>query len=336
MEGFATPSVSSAAAPLDGVAAPEKDGKFGKKDKDKGAGKTQMGVSMGCGALVADRQKNWPTSFDFSKPYLHLDELFLHNAPVEYENNDGDIVKLSPSKTPGRLEFTLNCEPKPDVTELRFDASSGRLEMQEEMPLGSSVDSRSVIPLKDRDRVIYLLSWLAQSSLVPGLPECEEPLAYALLLLEKPVMCPLGSLLIASKLDFDINSPTCRMALFGRILTQMDPKDKKSLKLVKMKSKTGMLDRVDKQDSSLLICRDMFTAETDMSLFTGLKIVHENTGSEGILEGTFGQEGKFKVRFKNELRHIKTNAKLEIQGEERITLYFKKNNFDQHCRKIVQ
>lgn len=183
--------------------------------------------------------------------------------------------------------------------------------------------------------MIYLLSWLAQRCMVPGLPACEEPLGYALLVLEKPVMCPLGSLLIASKLDFDIHSPTCRMALFGRILTPADPKDLKRLRLVKMKSKTGHLERVDKQDPSLVICRDMFKADTDMALFMNLKVVHESSGAEGKIEGMYGQEGQFKVRFRNELRGLTVDRNNVVQGDELITLYFKKYNFEQ-SRKILQ
>eukprot|EP00415_Alexandrium_ostenfeldii_P000295 UN0295 len=206
--------------------------------------------------------------------------------------------------------------------------------MQDGLALGSSIDSRSVIPLKDRDRVIYLLSWLAQESCVPGLPPVDEPMAFVLLTLEKPVTCPIGSLLIGSKLDFDIHSPNCRMAFFGRILCPMDPKGLKSLRLVKMKSKTGLLDRFDKQDRTLVICKDMFKADTDLALFNGLKITHEQSGEEGIVEGLYGQEGKFKVRFSRELP-VKTDAKGNIKTGDRISLYFKKYVFEQ-SRKLIQ
>jgi hypothetical protein len=294
-------------------------------------------LAMGCGALVADRQKNWPTTFDFDASYLHLDELFQHGAPVEYENNDGDVVRLGPGTEPGELDFQLNGAAKGVATELRFDAASGRLVRQNDEPLGSSVDSRSVVPLKDRDRVLYLLRYLAQMNSVPGLPELQEgtePMAYALLIFEKPVTCPIGSLLVASKLDFDIHTPNCRLAFFGRILTQMDPKDRKPLRLVKMKQKVGFLERFDKQERNLMICKDMFKADTDMSLFNGLKVVHEASGAEGVIEGLYGTAGKFKVRFQEELK-VKTDAKGNIKGEDQITLYFKKYDFEQSS-KIMQ
>eukprot|EP00931_Biecheleriopsis_adriatica_P031362 TRINITY_DN18400_c0_g1_i1.p1 TRINITY_DN18400_c0_g1~~TRINITY_DN18400_c0_g1_i1.p1 ORF type:complete len:689 (-),score=169.56 TRINITY_DN18400_c0_g1_i1:47-1960(-) len=292
-------------------------------------------LAMGRGAAVADRSTKWPKSFDFSPAYLHLDELWLQNAPVQYENVDGDIVKLGRSEKEGRLSYELNGVAKDDVTELRFDVSSGRLLQQEGLPLASSPESHSVIPLKDRDRVLYLLSWLAQNCKVPGLPAAEEPVSYALLILEKPVMCPMGSLIIGSKLDFDIHSPNCRMAFFGKTLAAMDPKDLKQLRMIKMKQKVGFLDRVDKQDPTLLICRDMFKADTDMSLFMGLKVVHEQSGAEGILEGSFGTEGKFKVRFKQELKDLKLDAKGNVKGDDRIALFFKRFDFET-TRAITQ
>merc|ERR1712061_160645 len=114
----------------------------------------------------------------------------------------------------------------------------------------------------------------------------------------------------------------------------MDPKNLKLLRLVKMKSKVGLLERVDQNDSTSVICKDMFKADTDMSLFTGLKVVHEESGTEGIVEGTYGKDGKFKVRFPHELK-LKVDAKGNVKGDERLALYFKKYNFEQ-SRKILQ
>jgi len=327
LEGLinASPSSSSARPPTVQVTT---------GDKAKASGGPTL--SMGCGAAVADRQKQWPTSFDFSSDYLHIDELWEPQAPLEYINEDGDVIKLGASETSGRLTLELNGVTKEDVTELSFHAGSGRLLQQEGLPLATSTESRSVVPLKDRDRVLYLLKWLAQRCGVPGLPPVErEPLAYVLLVLEKPVMCPLGSLVIGSKLDFDTNSPNCRMAFFGRILTSMSPKDLKPLRLLKMKQKVGLLDRVDQQDPSLLICKEMFKADTDMTLFTGMKIVHENSGEEGVIEGTYGQEGKFKLRFKNALPNINTDVKGNVKGDEKIALFFKRMDFDP-TRNITQ
>merc|ERR1712159_164196 len=135
--------------------------------------------------------------------------------------------------------------------------------------------------------------------------------------------CPTKSLLIGSKLDFDIHSQNCRMGFFGRILTKVDPKKLKDLKIVKMKQKVGTLDRFDKQDKTLVICKDMFKEDTDHSLFTGLKVVHESSGTQGILEGAYAKSAKFKARFPIELP-VKVDAKGNIKGDEQIALHFKK------------
>jgi len=293
-------------------------------------------LAMGCGALLADKQRHWPTSFDFGSNYLHLDSLFSSRGAVEYENTDGDAISLSIGSEPGKIAYAVHGEPRGDITELLYDPNSGRLAREGNVPLGNTLDSRGVIPLKDRDRVLYLLRFLAHACCVPGLDPVEgEPLAYALLILEKPVICPLGSLLIGSKFDFDNHSPNCRMAFFGRILCPMDPKNLKPLRILKMKSKVGTLDKFDKQEPSLMICKDMFSAETDMTIFNGLKVVHESSGIEGIIEGSYGQKGLFKVRFKEELRMVKNDGKGQVKGEERISLYFKKYNFEQ-SKRILQ
>ena len=65
-------------------------------------------------------------------------------------------------------------EKKKDITELKYDPNSGRLADQDDMPLGSTVDSKGVVPLKDRDRVLYLLAWIAKEAFVLGLPEPKE------------------------------------------------------------------------------------------------------------------------------------------------------------------
>jgi len=44
-----------------------------------------------------------------------------------------------------------------------------------------------------------------------------------------------------------------------------------------------------------LIGKNMFKKETNLSCFIGLKI-SLTTGEVGVIEGTFGQSGKFKIR----------------------------------------
>ena len=48
-------------------------------------------------------------------------------------------------------------------------------------------------------------------------------------------------------------------------------------------------------DEYTLIGRSLFKKETNLQIFVGLK-VELSTGEEGVIEGGFGQSGKFKIR----------------------------------------
>ena len=120
------------------------------------------------------------------------------------------------------------------------------------------------------------------------------------------VLCVLNSLLIGSKLDTDIHLNQCRIAFYGRVLHSFVSKDFKepsndklssphlnSLKVYKIKQKEGTVER--KHDEFTVIGKSLFKKETNMDLFNGLK-VRLSTGEQGVIESSFGQSGKFKVR----------------------------------------
>lgn len=44
-----------------------------------------------------------------------------------------------------------------------------------------------------------------------------------------------------------------------------------------------------------MIGRNLFKKETNLQLFVGLKVTL-STGESGVIEGGFGQSGKFKIR----------------------------------------
>ncbi|XP_068108832.1 selenocysteine-specific elongation factor [Hyperolius riggenbachi] len=121
---------------------------------------------------------------------------------------------------------------------------------------------------------------------------------WALLEFEKPVTCPKMSLVIGSKLDTDIHSNTCRLAFHGVLLEGTEDKNYTEtflpkLKVFKMKHKEGQVERVN--DDYSVIGRSLFKKETNIQLFVGLK-VKLSSGEDGVIEGSFGQSGKFKIR----------------------------------------
>eukprot|EP00026_Physarum_polycephalum_P006483 Phypoly_transcript_06527.p1 GENE.Phypoly_transcript_06527~~Phypoly_transcript_06527.p1 ORF type:complete len:526 (+),score=74.82 Phypoly_transcript_06527:151-1728(+) len=145
-------------------------------------------------------------------------------------------------------------------------------------------------------------------ALPPGAPQ-----VFALLTFEKPIIAPLGSIVIASRLDIDIHSNSCRIAFFGNLLRQIDPTRAalfSQLRIFKIKTKTGSIERV--HDPNTLIGKDLFKKETDMNLFVGMKIKKDN-GEIGVIESSFGKSGKFKARFTNDQTGATGNLHLSIK-----------------------
>ncbi|VDI00231.1 blast:Selenocysteine-specific elongation factor [Mytilus galloprovincialis] len=121
---------------------------------------------------------------------------------------------------------------------------------------------------------------------------------YALIEYEKPVTCPHNSLVIGSKLDTDIHANMCRIAFHGQLLECFTDwkylvNNLPKLKVYKTKVREGLVERC--QDEYTLIGKNLFKKETNIQSFVGLKVTL-SSGEKGVIEGGFGQSGKFKVR----------------------------------------
>lgn len=127
---------------------------------------------------------------------------------------------------------------------------------------------------------------------------------FVLLEFEKPVTTNNGSLLIASKLDSDINANICRLAFYGNIKHAFHAKEYKLelpnvLKVFKYKSKEGQVERI--VNDYELIAKSMFKKEFNLKKIEGMKVKLEATGELGQIAGSFGQSGKVKVAFPSAL-----------------------------------
>jgi selenocysteine-specific elongation factor len=173
--------------------------------------------------------------------------------------------------------------------------------------------------------------------LIKTLPK-ESSFAFALLHLERQIPVPQGSIYIASKMDADIHSASCRLAFHGSILatfnaepshpatsssssnsksissvnaatTNLPSIQLESLKIFTTKEKQGSIDRI--VDDFVLIGRNLFKKETKMSLFIGLRV--QIDGKTGLIDSAFGTSGKFKVRFENPVaKSIPHNAPIVL------------------------
>lgn len=186
-----------------------------------------------------------------------------------------------------------------------------------------------------------------------------NPEQWALLEFERPVTCPLLCLVIGSKLDTDIHANACRLAFQGRLLQGFEDKSYAEtalprLRIYKSKQKEGQVERVT--DDYTVIGRNLFKKETNLQLFVGLKVTL-STGESGVIEGGFGQSGKFKIRVQEGL-HPETKQLLNSTSKKKgkggskgcpaneeepkadsepvsIHLRFKRYVFDPH-KKMVQ
>ena len=178
------------------------------------------------------------------------------------------------------------------------------------------------LSLDDANKFDFTHEYVYQEELIPtsvksdkSAGHCDtESLAvpvrqFALLQFEQQVICPHGCLVIGSKLDTDIHANVCRLAFHGKLLELVfDPDYVETLlpqvRVYKIKHKEGIVER--KADDYTVVCRGLFKKESKVEMFTGLK-VKLSTGEDGVIEGSFGQSGKFKVRLPGNIYCMLTN-----------------------------
>ena len=191
-----------------------------------------------------------------------------------------------------------------------------------------------------------------------------QGLQWALLQFDVPLCTPLNALLIASRLDTDVNTTSCRMAFYGRLVRNFDMEANRRvqgarggrplyeeglerLRLFKMKQRAGLVTRLGNMAAvSTSSCprssgpgvgggerryhdvlgKDLFKRETDMKQFIGRKVITEFGGYVGTIESAFGQSGKFKVVFKESENEKRSGVPVRVG--ERLVLQFKRYIYD--------
>lgn len=179
--------------------------------------------------------------------------------------------------------------------------------------------------------------YLYQEELAPTSKEFPRGCQFMLVRFETPIPCPAGSLLIGSRLDTDIKKEkyanTCRLAFHGKMLQFIDaenPDELRQLRVYKTKERTGVLDRVN--DATSGIGRGMFNKNSDISIFVRLKVSLCSASGEveadspvGVIGGSFGKSGKFKVQF--------PDGGLTKEHQNRpLSLRFKRYVYDKNLR----
>jgi selenocysteine-specific elongation factor len=143
----------------------------------------------------------------------------------------------------------------------------------------------------------------------------EENEAFALLEFDHPLVIALNSKVLGSKLDTDVHTTSCRLAFEGHLEVALTSEKYKTedlnrLQVFKIKEKSGLIERANNEME--LIGKNMFKKETNIHLFDGFK-VKLSSGQTGVMDGPFGQSGKFKVRLdqplNEEVKNLISNKK---------------------------
>ncbi|XP_059472372.1 selenocysteine-specific elongation factor [Neocloeon triangulifer] len=173
--------------------------------------------------------------------------------------------------------------------------------------------------------------------------ELAGPSYFALIEFEKSVTAIPDSLVIASKLDMDIHTSTCRLAFWGKLILNLEDKSYSTnelpkLKIYKNKSKRGIVER--SPNNSSVIVKNMFKKETNLQLFANMR-VKLSSGEDGVIESGFGQSGKVKINIPGGLLE-KTLEILAAKKEStsstkpvEVILNFKKYIYDS-SKKMIQ
>ncbi|GAB5365560.1 hypothetical protein AAMO2058_001068900 [Amorphochlora amoebiformis] len=169
---------------------------------------------------------------------------------------------------------------------------------------------------------------------------------FALLRFDKPITCAIDSMVVGSKLDVSTDAKLCRIAFSGKMLGALkwSETELEEFKIYKTRERIGTVERL--QDDYTLIGKGLFSKETDMTQFIGLKVKLDN-GLEGSISSSFGQTGKFKVSFVNpipeEMIHVqggkgegRKSKKQKRTVHSKITLPLKKYVFATDRKRLVQ
>lgn len=157
---------------------------------------------------------------------------------------------------------------------------------------------------------------------------------YVVIEFDKPVLITIGMLIIASQMN-EAQKNVCRLAFYGHVDSISDDRNYEKtflsqLKIYKEIYREGNVQRI--VNNTEIIVVNLFKKESNRSMFIGLK-VELNTGEHGVIESTFGQTNKVKVRFNIPLGD---DTLKKIEGREvKVGLRRKKYIFDK-TNKIRQ
>ena len=170
-----------------------------------------------------------------------------------------------------------------------------------------------------------------------GINSKGEEIHWAVLQFQRPVFCPMGSLIIGSRLDtFATNAilekqvkdghkgehaSQCRLAFYGPLIETIAVEDMEKIKVYSWKEKIGMVDHITSFKNGLcseFIGCNLVKEGGNIQNFIGMKI-ETDRGHLGVIMGPYGSGGNFKVKF---------DTPVPLSKGSKLTLRFKRYMHD--------
>ena len=134
--------------------------------------------------------------------------------------------------------------------------------------------------------------------------EQSNDVLFVLLQFKKPIWAPQHAILIASKLDMDVHSSSCRLAFWGQLQwTACSPnyaiEQLTHFRVYKNKLKQGSVQRLVSNQE--IIVQNLFKKAGNRDVYLG-KRIELSTGEQGVIASTFGQTSKVKITFSQSLK----------------------------------
>lgn len=137
--------------------------------------------------------------------------------------------------------------------------------------------------------------------------EANEEYHFAILKFDNKIMVAPDTIALGSKIDFDVSHKSNRIAFYGKIIDKYDNNQLTKIKIFKNKSKTGKIIRMASDNIAVVI--NLFKKDSNVEDFIGkpVYILESNRKITGLIQSKFGQTGKVKIEFNDNLKNVKLN-----------------------------
>jgi hypothetical protein len=143
--------------------------------------------------------------------------------------------------------------------------------------------------------------------------ESSDQYQFAILKFDNKILVAPETVALGSKIDFDISHKSNRIAFYGKIIDKYEENQLNKIKIYKNKAKQGKIIRMASDNVAVVI--NLFKKDSNVEDFIGKPVFILETDNKiiGTIQSKFGQTGKVKIEFNENLKILKLN---DTSGKE--------------------